>query len=171
VPHWVVVGAGTGGTSATIGRYTRYRRLETRLCVVDPEGSVFADYWETGDASVRSDRPSRVEGIGRQQVEPSFLPEVVDRVLRVPDAATLAGLRVLEERMGRRAGPSTGTNLYGALTLIAEMLDRDETGSVVTLICDPGDRYDSTWYSPAWLAAQGLDATASLAELHALLGR
>ena len=41
VPEWIVVGAGTGGTSATIGRYIRYRRHATRLCVVDPENSAF----------------------------------------------------------------------------------------------------------------------------------
>ena len=41
VPAWIVVGAGTGGTSATIGRYARYRRLPTKLCVVDPEDSAF----------------------------------------------------------------------------------------------------------------------------------
>src|SRR3546814_12984829 len=43
VPTWIVVGAGTGGTSATIGRYVRYHRAScqrTRLAVVDPEGSV-----------------------------------------------------------------------------------------------------------------------------------
>ena len=41
IPEWIVVGAGTGGTSATIGRYIRYRRHATRLCVVDPENSAF----------------------------------------------------------------------------------------------------------------------------------
>ena len=41
VPTWVVVGAGTGGTSATFGRYVRYRCHDTRVCVVDPEGSAF----------------------------------------------------------------------------------------------------------------------------------
>ncbi len=41
IPDWIVVGAGTGGTSATIGRYIRYRRYATRLCVVDPENSAF----------------------------------------------------------------------------------------------------------------------------------
>ena len=41
VPAWIVVGAGTGGTSATIGRYLRYRGHATRLAVVDPEGSAF----------------------------------------------------------------------------------------------------------------------------------
>ena len=46
LPRWIAVGAGTGGTSATIGRYIRYRRealAVTRLAVVDPEGSVFYD--------------------------------------------------------------------------------------------------------------------------------
>jgi cysteine synthase A len=41
VPSWIVVGAGTGGTSATIGRYARFGRFATRMCVVDPEDSIF----------------------------------------------------------------------------------------------------------------------------------
>ena len=76
VPAWVVVGAGTGGTAATIGRYIRYLQVETKLCVVDPPNSVFADYFESGNRHLTSDRPSGVEGIGRQRVEPSFIREV-----------------------------------------------------------------------------------------------
>src|SRR5580698_3157212 len=41
IPDWIVCGAGTGGTSATIGRFIRYRRLATKLCVADPVNSVF----------------------------------------------------------------------------------------------------------------------------------
>src|SRR6266498_2169806 len=48
VPAWVVVGAGTGGTSATIGRYVRYQRHATRLLVVDPENSSFYPSFEAG---------------------------------------------------------------------------------------------------------------------------
>jgi Cysteine synthase len=59
VPAWIVVGAGTGGTSATIGRYVRYRRHPTRICVVDPEHSAFFPAWEAEDWSVRVDRGSR----------------------------------------------------------------------------------------------------------------
>ena len=44
-PAWIVVGAGTGGTSATIGRYARFGRYPTRLCVVDPEDSIFYSSW------------------------------------------------------------------------------------------------------------------------------
>src|SRR5215468_1641843 len=55
IPRWVVVSAGTGGTSSTIGRYIRYQPGLygiTQLCVVDPENSVFFDYFRTGDRSL-----------------------------------------------------------------------------------------------------------------------
>ncbi|HET8929418.1 MAG TPA: PLP-dependent cysteine synthase family protein [Acidimicrobiales bacterium] len=166
VPAWVVVGAGTGGTSATIGRFVRWRQLHTRVCLVDPEGSVYADAWDARHASDhRADdaseavtgRMSRIEGIGRPRVEVSFLPEVIDRTIRVPDAASVAAMRVLNRVLGRRVGASTGTNFWGMCTLIAEMHDAGERGSVVGLLCDGGDRYSHTVYDDAWLEAEGLD--------------
>ncbi len=45
VPRWIVCGAGTGGTSATIGRFARYNRHDTGVCVADPAGSVFHRHW------------------------------------------------------------------------------------------------------------------------------
>lgn len=156
VPAWVVVGAGTGGTSATIGRYVRLARYPTRVCVVDPEDSIFYPSW-TGEPWAFSGRPSRIEGIGRQRMEPSFLPDVVDRMIQVPDAASIATMRLVSERTGRSVGGSTGTNVWGALQLVAEMLHRGERGSVVTLICDGGDRYAGTYYDDGWVAGQGLD--------------
>ena len=101
IPAWIVVGAGTGGTSATIGRYARFGRYPTQMCVVDPEDSIFYSAW-TGDPSAFTGRPSRIEGIGRQRVEPSFLPVVVDRMIQVPDAASIATMRLVRERTGRR---------------------------------------------------------------------
>src|SRR5215218_1819146 len=156
VPAWVVVGAGTGGTSATIGRYTRLMRYPTQLCVVDPEDSIFYSHW-AGDPSTFTGRPSRIEGIGRQRVEPSFLPDIVDRMLQVPDAASIATMRLVRARTGRSVGGSTGTNVWGAFLLAAEMLSRREQGSIVTLICDGGDRYAGTYYSDAWVGEQGLE--------------
>ncbi|CAO5252410.1 L-cysteine desulfhydrase Cds1 [Frankia sp. AgKG'84/4] len=156
VPTWIVVGAGTGGTSATIGRYLRYRRYDTSLCVVDPDGSAFYRSWTTGDPQATG-RSSRIEGIGRPRVEPSFLPEVVDRMIGVPDAASIAAMQFLRANSGRRAGPSTGTNLWGALRLACELVAEGREGSIVTLLCDGGDRYADSYYSPAWLTAAGLD--------------
>jgi len=151
VPQWVVVGAGTGGTSATFGRYVRYCRFDTAVAVVDPEGSAFFEGVDDPEATASG---SRIEGIGRPRVEESFVPGVVDRVLRIPDAASIAAARWLRERTGWSAGGSTGTNIIGALHLVAEMREARLEGSVVTLLCDRGDRYD---YSDTWVAEQGMD--------------
>ena len=159
VPDWVVMSAGTGGTSATIGRYIRYNPelvTETKLCVVDPENSVFFDFYKTRDGSLRSATGSQIEGIGRPRVEPSFQPDVIDRMMRVPDAASIATLRWLEIVLGRKCGGSTGTNVYGALAILAEMRAQQRQGSVVTLICDSGERYLDSYFNPDWVAVQGL---------------
>lgn len=157
VPHWLVMSAGTGGTAATLGRYIRYKSLKTRLCVVDAEFSAFYDAYRTNDRGVTCDRGSRIEGIGRPRVEPSFLPEVADHMIKVPDAASIAAMRVLSNRLFRRVGGSTGTNFYGVCSIAASMRAAGETGPIVSLVCDSGDRYAATYYDDAWLAAQGID--------------
>ena len=157
VPTWVVVGAGTGGTSATIGRYVRYRRYPTRVCVVDPENSAFFDGWATRDAAHATGISSRIEGIGRPRVEPSFLPSVVDAMIAVPDAASIAAMRWTSRITGRSVGGSTGTAMWGALRLVAQMRASGQDGSVVTLLCDGGERYAHTYYDDGWVTAQGMD--------------
>lgn len=157
IPTWIVASAGTGGTAATIGRYARYRRLATRLLVPDPEGSVFYEAWQRGSRSVSSSTPSRIEGIGRPRVEPSFTPAVIDAMVRVPDAASIAAMRWTSQRIGRRVGASTGTNMWAALLAIAAMQRRGETGSVVTLLCDSGDRYSTTYYNDRWLVERNIE--------------
>jgi cysteine synthase A len=159
IPEWIVVGAGTGGTSATIGRYIRYRRYATRLCVVDPENSAFFPSYAQG-RDVVTGMSSRIEGIGRPRVEPSFLPDVVDRMVAVPDAASIAAARHVSGVLGRRVGPSTGTNLWGAFGLLAEMITQGRSGSVVTLLADSGDRYADTYFCDEWLTSQGLNPSA-----------
>jgi len=168
-PDWIVVGAGTGGTSATIGRYLRYCRLETQLCVVDPEHSVFLDYWLTRDPGQVSGRASRIEGIGRPRVEASFLPDVVDHMIRVPDAASVAAMQLVSRLLGRRCGVSTGTNFAGALKLLCEMRAAGRRGSLVTLLCDGAERYLQTYWNNSWLRQQGLQADAALARLELVL--
>ncbi|MCE5291400.1 MAG: PLP-dependent cysteine synthase family protein [Nocardiaceae bacterium] len=156
VPAWVVVGAGTGGTSATIGRYIRYRRHVTRLAVVDPENSAFYPGFANSDPKATGGA-SRIEGIGRPRVEPSFIPTSVDRMIQVPDAASVATARRVSEVLGRRVGGSTGTNMWGAFGLVAECLRSGVQASIVTLLCDGGDRYADTYFSDNWVSAQGLD--------------
>jgi cysteine synthase A len=155
IPAWIVVGAGTGGTSATLGRYLRLMKLPTRLCVADVENSVFYDGWVSRDAGVVTHSSSRIEGIGRPRVEPSFVGTVVDRMVRVPDPASVAGAHFLQGRLGRRVGPSTGTTIVAVAHLVDQMRAHGERGSVVTLLCDSGDRYGHTYFDREWIAAQG----------------
>ena len=154
IPSWIVVGAGTGGTAATFGRYLRMRGIPTRLCVVDPEDSAFLPSYR---GQVAECAGSRIEGIGRPRVEPSFVPSVVDRMLGVPDGASVATMRFLNDRLGISAGPSTGTNVFGALRLACEMCADQAIGSIVTLMCDSGARYTDTYDDDAWLKAQGIN--------------
>ncbi len=163
-PRWVVVGAGTGGTSATIGRYLRYQRLPTQLCVVDPEGSAFYAYYRNGDASVNT-QGSRIEGIGRPRLEPSFIATVVDEMRVVPNTGSVQAMHSLSDKLGRKVGPSTGTNFYGMLALALEMKARGERGSILSIICDGGDRYLPTYYNPEWVARQLGDCNASANQL------
>jgi cysteine synthase A len=169
VPEWIVMGAGTGGTSATIGRYLRYRRHRTRLAVVDPEDSAFFPGWVTDAPDYSTGMPSRIEGIGRPRMEPSFVPSVIDLMIPVPDAASVAAARHLRAVTGRWAGGSTGTNLWGVWQLVARMRAAGVCGSVVTLICDGGERYRHSYYDDEWVRQQGLDLapyTATLERFH-----
>jgi len=170
VPTWIVCGAGTGGTAATIGRFIRYRRYPTRLCVADPAGSVFHRHFaDRSVVALPAGCASRIEGIGRARVEPSFIPSVIDRMIAVADEESIGAMMVLSRRIGRRLGGSTGTNFHACLTIMREMADRGETGSIVTLLCDDGDRYSSTYHNESWLKEHGIDGGSQAAALGKLL--
>jgi cysteine synthase A len=159
IPTWLVAAAGTGGTLATLGRYVRYCRHPTKVCGVDPERSVFFDFYRTRDRDLVSGEGSRIEGIGRPRVEASFLPDVVDAMVKVPDVWSLGAMAALSQRLGRRVGASTGTNLIASLLCATDMQARGEHGSIVTLLCDGGERYARTYHDDAWLESRGLRCT------------
>ncbi|ANS85065.1 Cysteine synthase [Vibrio scophthalmi] len=165
VPAWVVMSPGTGGTSATIGRFIRHQQHDTKLCVVDPENSVFHEFYRTGNKAITGENGSKIEGIGRPRVEPSFIPGVVDEMRTIEDAASVATAHWLEKILGRKVGASTGTNLYGVLQLAGEMKQRGEKGSIVTLLCDSGDRYLDTYYNPEWVQTNIGDLQPFMAKL------
>jgi len=169
IPRWVVVGAGTGGTSATIGRYIRYQRYATQVCVPDPVGSVFGAYHRNGDASITGPG-SRIEGIGRPRVEASFIRTLVDRMLEVSNVDSVAAMRELSTLLGRKVGPSTGTNFIGMLTLALEMQQRGEQGSILSLLCDAGERYLPTYHHPQWVSDTLGDCQAAQERVCAAIG-
>lgn len=166
VPAWIVCSPGTGGTSATLGRYVRYRRHPTRNLCVDPETSVFFDYYRSVVAgnpqpgmTVRNG--SGIEGIGRPQVDGSFIASSVDAMAKVPDALSLAAMRHVSAALGRRVGGSTGTNFIGVLLAAQWMHRAGQHGSIVSILCDSGERYAHSYYNPEWYRAEGIDVADS----------
>jgi cysteine synthase A len=170
VPEWIVMSAGTGGTTATIGRYVRYRRHATRLSVPDVEHSAFFDGFSRRDASCTCEKPTRIEGIGRPRVEPSFVPGVIDHMIRMPDGrvagsdagAVEAGSAGASAAPPARISPACACTPRGCVA-------SGVSGSVVTLICDSGERYANTYHSDGWLDAQGFETASHMQAIKTFL--
>ncbi|MFC6839536.1 PLP-dependent cysteine synthase family protein [Xanthomonas theicola] len=174
VPEWIVCSPGTGGTAATLGRYVRYRRHATRILCADPEVSVFFDGYRQAlagrdHAALASTGGSRIEGIGRPRMESSFIPSCVDAMVKVPDALALAAMRYVSARLGRRVGGSTGTNFVGVLHAATQMRERGRGGSIVTILCDSGERYAHSYYNRDWYLQYGIPMEENDAALAAAL--
>ncbi|MCZ0996150.1 pyridoxal-phosphate dependent enzyme [Streptomyces noursei] len=116
-----MTGAGTGATSASLGRHLRRHGLPTRLAVADPEHSAYFPAWASGCDDYATGMPSRIPGIGRPRTEPGFRPELIDLVVPVPDAASVAAMRWLHRTAGLACGPATGTALWAACHLAARL--------------------------------------------------
>jgi cysteine synthase A len=66
-------------------------------------------------------------------------------------------MRYVSSRLGRRVGGSTGTNFVGVLLAAQNMRSVGRHGSIVSILCDSGERYAHSYYNPAWYAEQGID--------------
>ncbi len=86
-------------------------------------------------------------------------------MMQVPDEASIAAMWWLEARIGRKVGSSTGTNLWGALKVVEKMREKGEQGSIVTLLCDGGERYLDTHHNRQWVAEKIGDPAPYLREL------
>lgn len=164
-PEWIVLGVGTGASSRAVGRHLRRHGHPTRIAVVDPEDSAYFAGWATDSPDYATGMPSRIEGIGRPRVEPAFDASVVDLVIPVPDAASVAAMRHLDAALGLPVGPSTGACLWGACHLLHRMLEQGREGTVVLVVGDSGLPYADTYYDDGWVAAKGWDLTGPAAAL------
>ena len=80
-------------------------------------------------------------------------------MIKVPDEASFATIHFLHKLLNRRCGGSTGTNVYAAFQLMADMHKKGQGGSIVSLLCDGGERYQHTYYDDHWLKENGYDLT------------
>ena len=76
---------------------------------------------------------------------------------RIPDALSLAAMRHVSARLGRRVGGSTGTKFVGVLLAAQAMAAQGREGSIVSILCDSGERYAHSYYNPDWYRQQGIE--------------
>ena len=163
----MVCGVGSGGTITGLARFFGKTGANVEMVLADPEGSILANYVETGEIS--EDVGSWVvEGIGED-----FLPSICDltpvrKAYSIPDKEALLTARDLLAKEGILGGSSTGTLLAAALRYCRE---QTEPKRVVTLVCDSGNKYLSKMYNDYWMLDQGFLERPVAGDLRDLISR
>ncbi|HEX7012839.1 MAG TPA: cystathionine beta-synthase [Steroidobacteraceae bacterium] len=162
----VVVGVGSSGTISGLAAFFKKHAPHVELVLADPQGSILAEYIETGKMTQKG--AWLVEGIGED-----FIPSIADfsltrRAYSIPDAESFSVARELLQKEGVLAGSSTGTLLAAALRFCRE---QKTPKRVVTLAPDTGARYLSKLYNDFWMEDQGFIQREQYGDLRDLIGR
>ena len=151
-----VTAAGTGGTIAGVGRALKAHDPRIRVVLCDPYGSALFSYVKTGELAVEGD--SNAEGIGIKRLVANFAGAPVDDAIRVDDRTMTEMAHWLVREEGLFVGGSAALNVAGAARYARTL---PEGSTVVTILCDGGDRYRSRLYDATWLAEHDVTPTAT----------
>jgi cysteine synthase A len=146
-----VSAVGTGGTLAGVAAALRERCKDVVVALADVPGAALYSYYTTGE--LKSDGSSITEGIGQGRITANLEGLEVDEAFFIPDPESLDVAFALLKEEGLSLGLSSGVNVAGAIRL-ARKLGPGKT--VVTILCDPGSRYQSRLYNPEFLRSKGL---------------
>lgn len=161
-----VSGLGTGGTMSGAGKYLKQKYPQSKNIGVDPEGSVYLDYFKT--RKLIQPHVYKVEGIGEDMLCKAMDFSVLDDVRRVDDKQSFTMARKLAREEGLFAGGSSGSSVHVAVDLARE-LGRGK--NIVVVLPDSGSRYITKFYSDEWMKDNGfVDPTDRLGTVADLLG-
>ena len=146
----LVAGMGTGGTLMGVCKYLKEMNPKIECICVDPEGSVFYDYYQSGKIVEAKDY--EIEGLGDERILPIIDFSIIDRMIRVNDREAFLLTRRLAKEEGIFAGGSAGANVYAALQVAKGLREEDV---VVTIIPDTGFKYLSKIYNDDWMRKKG----------------
>ena len=150
VDAWVAA-TGTGGTYAGVALYLKQQNPQVQCVLADPHGSALYSWAKGGELSTEGS--SITEGIGNSRVTANLEGAPIDDAVRIDDQSALDTIYQLLWREGLFLGGSVGINVAGAVET-ARRLGPGHT--IVTVLCDSGDRYRSRLYDGDWLATKGL---------------
>lgn len=154
----LVAAAGTGGTISGTGRYLKEHNESIRVIAGDPSGSIFAQYFETGEVEVRE--PYLVEGIGNDKIPSTLWFDAIDEFHTLSDREAFHMARRITREEGLFVGGSSGLIVQLAVR-VARAVD-DPDACIVCILPDTGERYLSKVYDDAWMRENRLLETPRL---------
>ncbi len=153
-----ICAVGTGGTLAGTGLYLKERNPKIRIGIADPMGAALYSWYTNG--VLKSEGSSITEGIGQGRITKNLEGAPVDDAFQIPDSEAVPIVFDLLQKEGLFLGGSTGINVAGAIRY-AKKLGPGHT--IVTLLCDGGQRYASKLFNPEFLKSKNLPAPEWLA--------
>ena len=146
-----VSAVGTGGTLAGVGTYLKSRDSRVRIALADPPGAALYNYYTNGE--LKAEGSSITEGIGQGRITANLEGAPVDIAFQIPDEESVAVIFDLLEHEGLLLGTSSGVNVAGAIRLAREL---GAGHTIVTMLCDGGQRYASRLFNPEFLRSKQL---------------
>lgn len=146
-----VCAAGTGGTISGISAYLKSKKQSCKTYLIDPSGSVLFNYVTKGE--LISSGSSMIEGIGIGRITTNFSKAQLDDAIQGSDSEAVNMAYYLLKNEGLFIGPSAALNVVGAVKVARKM---PAGSTVVTILCDSGERYVSKLYNAAWLEQEKL---------------
>ncbi|MFN2425727.1 MAG: cysteine synthase A [Candidatus Binatia bacterium] len=144
---------GTGGTIAGVGAHLKERNPDVKIALADPLGAAMYAWFTRG--VLESSGSSITEGIGQGRITRNIDGAPVDLAYQIPDDEMLGVAFALLRDEGLCVGGSTGINVAGAIRLAREL---GPGHTIVTILCDGGQRYQSKMYNAEFLRSKGLPA-------------
>jgi cysteine synthase A len=146
-----ICSVGTGGTLAGVSNTLKEKNPNVTIAVADPMGASLYSYFTGGE--LKSEGSSIVEGIGINHITDNLSQARVDQAFQITDAEALPWIFNLLRHEGLCLGGSSAINIAGAVKL-AEHMGPGHT--IVTILADYGNRYQSKLFNPSFLQHRGL---------------
>ncbi|MEQ1770128.1 MAG: cysteine synthase A [Devosia sp.] len=146
-----ICAVGSGGTLGGVSMFLKSKNQDIQIGIADPEGAALFNYYEHGE--LKSQGSSITEGIGQGRITANLEGVEVDRAYQIPDAEALPYVFDMLEHEGLCLGGSSAINIAGAIRLARDL---GPGRTIVTVLCDYGNRYQSKLFNPDFLRSKGL---------------
>ena len=146
-----VCASGTGGTIGGVSNYLKEKNKDVKIYLSDPSGSALYNYITNGE--LKSEGGSITEGIGSSRITANFAEAKIDGAFSIDDHESLPILYDLIKNEGLSLGTSCGVNIAGAIRLAREL---GPGKTIVTILCDKSDKYNSKMFNKRFLQEKGL---------------